>query len=298
VGLRSRLITGLAVLLVAAAVAAGLALSRNDDDSPLLAGRIAVVDGCGLRHMWPGGTDRRELCLPGIWASVSLSAEGKTLAWDTVNGTQSGLTVARADASDQHPLLLPSGVNVAPSVSPDGRQVAFLHSPRDDGRYDIWTTSTSAFSDVAEQVTTVRDVSFVSWAPSGDRIAYVKDWSEETLEGKIVLVRPDGDDERLLAHGDEPTWAPDGKRIVFVRAGNLWTTALDGSEQRLLVRDGHSPAWSRDGRQLAFVREEKCGRPVCKERVFLVFGDGSDPHTVGPRFASGHRVLWLPDPNE
>jgi hypothetical protein len=238
VGRRPGLLAGLTVLLGAAAVAAGLTLSRNDDDSPRLAGRIAVVDGCGLRHMWPDGTDRRELCLSGVWASVSLSAEGKTLAWDTVNGTQSGLTIAKADASDQHPLLLPNGVNVAPSLSPNGRRVAFLHSPQDDGRYDIWTTSTSAFSDVAEQVTTVRDVSFVSWAPSGDRVAYVKHWSEETLEGKIVP------------------------------------------------------------RQLAFVREEECGRPVCKERVFLVFGDGSDPHAVGPKFASGHRVLWLPDPNE
>jgi Tol biopolymer transport system component len=298
VGRRRLPITGLAILLVAAAVAVGLALARDDDGTPRFAGRIAVVDGCGLRHMWPDGTDQRELCLPGIWESASLSADGKTFAWDTANGTQSGISFAKADGSDQHVLPVPREANVAPSLSPDGRQVAFLHSARDDGRYDVWTTSTGALSDTSQQATAVRDVSFVAWAPRGDRLAYVKDWSEETLEGKIVLVRPNGDDERLLGQGDEPAWTPDGKHIAFVHDGNLWTVALDGSERRLIVRDGRSPAWSRDGKEIAFMREERCGRPVCKDRLFLVFADGSNPHAVGPKFSSPHRVLWLPDPNE
>ncbi len=67
--------------------------------------------------------------------------------------------------------------------------MAFLHSPRDDGRYDLWVGSTS--SDNAEQLTNTRDVSSVAWSPTGDWIAYVKDWSEVTLEGEIILIRPE-----------------------------------------------------------------------------------------------------------
>jgi Tol biopolymer transport system component len=295
---RTLLIAGAIVVLVAAAAGVGLAVARGGGDGPDLPGRIAVIDGCGLKHMWPDGTDQRELCLPGVWESVSLSANGKTLAWDTSTGSLSGIVIAKGDASESHQLPVPPQVNAAPSLSPDGRGVAFLHSPRDDSRYDVWTSSATSTSDVAEQVTAVRNVSFVAWSPADDWLAYVKDWSEETLEGKIVLVRPNGDDERLLAAGDQPAWAPDGKTIVFVHAGDLWTVARDGSERRRLTRDGEAPAWSRDGEQVAFMREEACGRPGCKERVFLVFADGTKPRAVGPRFPSGHRLLWLPDPHE
>jgi Tol biopolymer transport system component len=295
---RTLLIAGALVVLFAVAAGVGLALARDGDDSPDLPGRIAVIDGCGLKHMWPDGTDQRELCLPGIWESVSLSTNGKTLAWDTSTGSQSGIMIAKSDASDPHLLPLPRTVNVGPSLSPDGHRLAFLHSAADDGRYDVWTTDATSSSDVAEQVTAVRKVSFVAWSPKGDWLAYVKDWSEETAEGKIVLVRPNGDDEQLLGAGDQPAWAPDGKTLVFVHGGNLWTVARAGSERRLLTRNGEAPAWSRDGKQVAFMREENCGRAECKERVFLVFADGNEPRSVGPRFPAGHRLLWLPDPNE
>ena len=72
----------------------------------------------------------------------------------------------------------------------------------------------------------------------------------------------------------------------------------DISQRRLLTRNGEAPGWSRDGKQVAFMREEKCGEAECKERVFLVFADGNEPRPVGPRFPAGHRLLWLPDPNE
>jgi Tol biopolymer transport system component len=294
---RILLISGAALILVAAAAAVGLALTRDDDDSPSLPGRIAVVDGCGLRHMWPDGTDRRRLCLKDIWASASLSFDGRKLAWDTNASSAFGIMVADADGTNESALPVPQGVNVEPTLSPDTKRLAFLHSPVDDGRYDVWETSTSASSDVAEQVTAVRNVSFVAWSPKGDWLVYVKNWSEDTLEGDVVLVHPDGDDERSLGKGDEPAWAPDGKRIVLTRGGNLWTVALDGSK-RLLVRNGRAPAWSRDGKQIAFMREEKCGAPSCKERVFLVFTDGREPRAVGPSFSPGRRVLWLPDPHE
>jgi Tol biopolymer transport system component len=295
---RTLLIAGAIVILVAAAAGVGLALTRDGDDSPKLPGRIAVIDGCGLKHMWSDGTDQRELCLPGVWESVTLSFNGKTLAWDSSKGSQSGIMIAKSDASDQRQLPLPGTVNVAPTLSPDGRRLAFLHSAADDGRYDVWSTDATSTSDVAEQVTAVHNVSFVAWSPKDDWLAYVKDWSEETLEGKIMLVRPNGDDEHLLGTGDQPAWAPDGKTLAFVHAGSLWRVARDGSQRRPLTRNGEAPAWSRDGKQVAFMREEKCGGPDCKERVFLVFADGSGPRSVGPRFSPGHRLLWLPDPNE
>jgi Tol biopolymer transport system component len=287
------LIAGLA-LLVAVAAAIGLVLARDGDGGHRLGGRIAVQDGCGLRHMWPDGTDRRRMCLSDVWAAVSLSWNGKHLAWDT--GSDRGILVGNADGGDGQTVPVPKGANFDPSLSPDGDEVAFLHSPRDDGRYDVWVGSTSI--DNAEQLTNTRNVSAVAWSPTGDWIAYVKGWTPEALEGRIALVRPNGKAGRELVAGDAPDWAPSGKEVAYVHDGGIWTIGTDGAGARLVVRDGHAPAWSRDGRQIAFMRAEKCGKPVCRERVHLVFVEGGDAPAVGPTFPDASRVLWLPDPNE
>ncbi len=297
---RNLLIAGLAaVVLIAAAVFVAVALTREDgDEGPRLAGRVAVRDGCGLTHMWPDGTDLRKLCLKDIWEAVSLSFDGKTLAWDSITGSQFAITLAAPDATGQRPVALPQGVSIDPSLSPEGDEVAFLHSSRDDGRYDIWTTSTTAPTDQSQQVTALRDVSSVAWSPKGDRLVYVANWSEDTLEGDIFVARPNGDDVTSLGQGDAPGWAPDGKQLVFVHGGSLWTIGADGKDRRLLVRRGESPAWSRDGTLIAFMREERCSRAVCKDRVFVVSPDGTGVRAVGPSFLGARQIIWLPDPNE
>jgi Tol biopolymer transport system component len=291
-GRRSIALIAGVVLLGLAAAAFVYAISRDGDDLPRRPGRIAFRGGCGLRHMWPDGTDQRVMCLPKLWAVASLSWDGKRLAWDT--GT--GLTIAYADGFSPVAIPAPRGANFDPSLSPDADEVAFLHSPRDDGRYDLWVGSTSI--DNAEQVTNTRNVSGVAWSPAGDWIAYVRGWSETTFEGEIVLIRPDGDDEQVLARGDAPTWSPDGSRLAFFHEGGIWTIDADGSDPRTLVPNGESPAWSRDGNLIAFTRDVPCGNPVCKERVFLVGANGGAAHGVGPTFSGPRSIVWLPDPFE
>jgi Tol biopolymer transport system component len=229
-----------------------------------------------------------------VFDAVSLSWNGEHLAWDTKSGKE--IMVGKVDGSEPFIAPLPLGVNDVPSLSPDGDEVAFLHSPRDDGYYDIWVGSTSAAT--AEQLTTSRNVSDVSWSPKGDLLAYVQNWSEETLEGDVSLIRPDGEGARMLVEGDAPTWSPDGKRLAYVHEGGIWIVGTDGAGARRIVENGHSPAWSRDGTLIAFMRAESCGKAICPERVFTVFADGTQERQFGPRFSDERRLLWLPDPNE
>ena len=287
---------GLIVLaLVAVAVAVGIVVGRDDDSGPRLPGRIAVRDGCGLTHFWQDGTDKRELCLPEAWDAVSLSWNGEMLAWDT---RDQGLRVGNADdPSDPIDIATPLGANYAPSLSPDAKRAAFLHSPRDDGRYDIWVASAGGVEN-AEQVTNTRNVSDVSWAPKGDWLAYVQNWSDETLEGQISLVRPDGDDAHTIVRGDAPEWSPDGEQLVYVHNGSIWTIGSDGEDAKMIIRNGHSPAWSRDGRQIAFMRADRCSKAICPEHAFHASIDGTGVSQVGPRFSEERTVLWLPDPFE
>jgi Tol biopolymer transport system component len=283
-----------ALALVAAAIAVGIAVGGDDDSAPSLPGRIAVRDGCGLTHFWQDGTDQRELCLSGVWDAVSLSWNGDKLAWDTSNA---GIRVGKDDGTDEITLSAPTGANYGPSLSPDAERAAFLHSTRDDGRYDIWVGDSGGEAD-AEQVTNTRNVSDVSWSPKGDWLAYVQNWSDETLEGQISLVRPDGEEAHTVVRGDAPDWAPDGKQLVYVHNRSIWTIGADGEDAKMIIPNGHSPAWSRDGKQIAFMRETRCSKAVCPERVFHASTDGTGVSQVGPQFPEERVVLWLPDPNE
>ena len=294
---RTRILVIVAGLVVLAAVVAalGFAFTRGGGShKPRYPGRVAVRDGCGLRHMFFDASDQKLMCLRDVFDTVSVSRNGEKLAWDTKNG--SVLTFSGVDGTSPINAPVPPGSNAAPSLSPDAKKIAFLHSPRNDGKYDIWVGSTTV-SD-AEQETNTRNVSDVVWSPTGDWLAYVQNWSEDTLEGQISLVRPNGDDARTLVPGDAPDWSPDGKQLVYVHNGSIWTVNADGTDGHQLIPNGHSPALSRDGQMIAFMRAEKCARNICPEHAYLAFANGTDPHPVGPRYLSERVVVWLPDPFE
>jgi Tol biopolymer transport system component len=62
---------------------------------------------------------------------------------------------------------------------------------------------------------------------------------------------------RAVARGAQPAWAPDGRRIAFTRAGEIYVADADGRNQRRLTtmsQPGAFPAWSPDGRTIAFAR--------------------------------------------
>lgn len=284
-----------AVVLVVAGVVTYFLVQDDDDRS--YPGRVAVVDGCGLMHMWVDGTDQRRMCLDRVWAAVSVSRDGESLAWDTSFSGQSGILVGDENGENAVNVPVLPGANFEPSLAPNGERVAFLHSARDDGLYNLWVGSTSRSDH--EQLTTSRNISAVAWSPKGDRLAYVRGWSPDTLEGDIVVTDEDGDGERVVARGESPSWAPDGERLVFARAGHLWTVDVEGSQPQGFLRNGHEPAWSRDGEVIAFMRETDCtGGGECKERVFVVPAGGGQAKAIGPTFTGTRRLLWLPDPFE
>ena len=138
------LIAGGVVHVAAILAAVGYAVTRdsggNGETLPKYPGRIAVVAGCGLKHMFQDGSDLKSLCLTQAYDQVSLSWDGKKLAWDTRSGTS--ILVSGADGQNAFNALLPTGENVAPSLSPDGSKMAFLHSPQ---ALKAWYAATGVF---------------------------------------------------------------------------------------------------------------------------------------------------------
>ena len=69
----------------------------------------------------------------------------------------------------------------------------------------------------------------LAWSPDGERIAFMSDRRDETVE--IYVVNADGTDLISLTphsgHASSPTWSPDGRRIAFGLYGEIYVVDVD-----------------------------------------------------------------------
>ena len=108
----------------------------------------------------------------------------------------------------------------------------------------------------------------VAWAPDGQKIAFL---SDRNGHDNIYLLQPD-DPVRPRLVGAQHfkvkqltrtpeleqglSFTPDGRRLAFLRSGQLWTMNFDGTDARVLVADKQvvDYEYTSDGRWLAYAR--------------------------------------------
>lgn len=117
----------------------------------------------------------------------------------------------------------------------------------------------------------VRPGGRVAWSPDAGRIAFTAYVDNRGLSSDIYVIDADGSNLRRLTDSRDarhPVWSPDGRTIVFARAGepagcglpsSLWSIDADGSDPRRLTdeKDDRSElpgSFSPDGERLAFTR--------------------------------------------
>ena len=122
-----------------------------------------------------------------------------------------------------------------------------------------------------------------SFSPDGRSIVYEQRSfaNPHAVESSnIVVARADGSGARVITPGTDPSWSPDGQRLVF----KVWepstqrlfiTTAKpDGSDLRRLS-DGVHPQWSPDGQRIVFMRDQADGT-----HIYVMNADGTDRRCI------------------
>jgi tricorn protease len=146
----------------------------------------------------------------------------------------------------------------------------------------------------------------IAWSPDGQKILFL---SDRTGNEDIYLLESDDPDHADLAQAHQfkvkqitntpeaefgVSFSPDGKRVLFVRAGKLVSMDPDGTKEKVLVADGQvfDYEWSPDGKWLCYARMDGS----FASELFIIPATGAtaeDPARNITRFATYNGgVTW------
>jgi len=148
------------------------------------------------------------------------------------------------------------GVEAQPSLSPDGRSVAFASNR--DGHYDIYVGLVTGGS----LVRITNDPNLKArprWSPDGTKIAYSR-LNESGLWDIWQIPALGGTPRRLVLNAMDPAWSPDGRSLAYANSstGSIWIADSSGQNARAITQPPEppsmalDPSFSPDGRRLAF----------------------------------------------
>jgi Tol biopolymer transport system component len=136
------------------------------------------------------------------------------------------------------------------------------------------------------------------WSPNGRRIAFTAA-TNASPQGSVWVMNADGRGQLQLVpdamgYSRVLEWSPDGRRILYGLASDLWLMEADGSDRRRLARDVHATAadWSPDGRWIAFENFQD-------QDIYVMPADGGDAsrvaeHGASPKWtADGENIVFL-----
>jgi surface antigen Omp85-like protein/WD40 repeat protein len=212
----------------------------------------------------------------GIERALDLSVDQLSEQWhaaireEYLPGMRSAVPVGEALIRGRR---LGGSMNVGPSLSPDGRWLAFL-SERSFFSIDLFVADAHT-GEISRRLTdTAVDPHYSSlqfidsagaWARDSKRLAV-----SAVMSGRAVIALfdwPDGKRRREVVVRDVDeiaglTWSPDGRAIAFAGltdgVTDLFVYDLERSSLRRLTHDAFAelqPAWSPDGRRIAFVTD-------------------------------------------
>ena len=197
-------------------------------------------------------TGQKEIvgAFPGMTFAPRFSPDGQQIVMSLEQEGNANLFAMDLRSRRSLQLTSTNAIDTAPCYSPDGRQIVF-ETDR-DGSQQIYVMD----ADGTNQRRISRGEGSYStpvWSPRGDLIAFTKRLGGEFMIG---VMKPDGTGERILTegfHNEGPTWAPNGRVLMFFRESpgatggpKLYTIDLTGYNERQVATPafGSDPAWS------------------------------------------------------
>jgi TolB protein len=204
-----------------------------------------------------------------------------------MNADGTGFRRLTTDDSKQH---------FYPSLSPDGKSVVYSAFVETDN-YDIYELDLAEGS-VDRLTSTYGEETAAEISPDGNSLTYAR-YSATSENFQIFLADRNGRDAGNIPRifGWDPTWSPDGKRILFasdMRGSNqLYTVKLDGSDLKVITSlpalRGRSD-WSPDGNYIVTYS----GEPW-KRELYIMNADGTNVRQLTSGGGNSQGPSFSPD---
>jgi serine/threonine protein kinase len=227
--------------------------------------RLVARPQAGLWTVAADGTSPVALLTDGFrnWSPV-WSPDGRFLYYSSDRGGSFNLWRIAVDETsgrargDPEPVTTPATFLAHPTISGDGRHIAYVSSQTSINiqRIAMDPGAGTVIGDPVPVTSGLRQWSTPDPSPDGQWVAF---YTLVQPEGQIHIARPDGSGLRRLtpdsAADRMPRWSPDGQWIAFFsnRGGQLevWKIRPDGSGLlRLTTSRSSIPVWSPDGRRI------------------------------------------------
>ena len=203
------------------------------------------------------------LLLVCAWLYIALHSRNRLES--APNSTQASLLTA-----------LP-GYQIHPSLSPDGRKLAFVWNGNSDN-YDIYVKAIDNEETPRRLTSNEAEDLNPAWSPDSSQIAFLR---VSPNRKEIFVIPAEGGPERKIAEITPlavpwtqeastmrrtagPAWSPDGQTLAVTdrceaqgSSDCIYLLSLDGSRQRITsgaALGDYSPTFSPDGKQIAFLR--------------------------------------------
>ncbi|HEV8200447.1 MAG TPA: protein kinase [Candidatus Polarisedimenticolia bacterium] len=191
------------------------------------------------------------------------------------------------------------GEEITPSLSPDGKSVAF--ASRIAGNWDVFVQRVGGSNPINLTKDSPEDDGQPAFSPDGEHIVF---FSERDGGGLFVMGASGESVVRLTNFGQRPAWSPDGKQVVFqtdtwtyptARPGvsSLWVVDAAGGEPRKLYDgDAVQPAWSPHGTRIAY-----WAIPIGSGQrdIWTIPAQGGEPLAVTQDPALDFNPVWSAD---
>jgi TolB protein len=184
----------------------------------------------------------------GMVFAPRFSPDGSKVAFSVERGGNSDIFVMDLRSRTSTRLTADPSIDTSASFSPDGSRIVF-NSDR-SGSPQLYVMGADGSNPRRITFQAGRYTTPV-WSPTGEFIAFTKQTGGEF---HIGVMKPDGSDERILTSSylDEgPTWAPNGRVLMFSREGpsgasKLWSVDVTGRILQPMPYPGagSDPAWS------------------------------------------------------
>ncbi len=247
---------------------------------------------------WIDRTGKTELlrATPSDWTNPSFAPDGRRLAVDINDGSQTDVWVYEWSRDTMSKLTFDQANDARPVWSPGGKYIAFS-SQRSGGIFNLFLQRADGTGDVVRLTESPNPQFPSSWHPSGKYLAYF-----ETVPGNAsdsMILPLEGDDSAgwkpgkpysfLASRFTESSgmFSPDGRWVAYMSnesgRNDIYVRPFPGpgGKWQITASPADDPTWSRTSRELFFLN-------TTEQRLMSV------PYRVeGDSFQADKPVVWL-----